>query len=266
MNHYTKFPVAIIFFQVFIVALSTGCLAQQKTKTIAPDKTNYRLVWADEFNSNSIDTGYWNFEKGGGIWGNNEQEYYQAANAGITNGNLLILAKKEGKQNFAYTSARMTTKGKKEFKYGKIEARIKMPAGQGLWPAFWMLGANIDAVDWPVCGEIDIMEHINIDSLIHGTLHWNNNGHVSFGGSVVSTPADYHVYAVEWNAGSIKWLVDGIVYKTASMATDIKGNAAFQKPFFILLNLAVGGDWPGQTVDNSKFPASMFIDYVRVYQ
>ena len=257
-----KFPFTIIIFLAVITAISESCFAQNTD----PANHHHRLVWADEFNRNSIDTSYWNFEKGGGIWGNNEQEYYQAANAGITNGNLVIMAKKEEQQNFAYTSARMTTKGKKEFKYGKIEARIKMPVGQGLWPAFWMLGANIDAVDWPVCGEIDIMEHINTDTLIVGTLHWNNNGHVSFGGNVVSTPADYHVYAVEWNAGSIKWLVDGIVYKTASMEKDIKNNDAFQKPFFILLNLAVGGDWPGQTVDNSKFPASMFVDYVRVYQ
>lgn len=260
-----KFPLAIIIFLLLITTVSENCFAQKNLKPTDPVNHHYRLVWADEFNSNTIDTGYWNFEKGGGIWGNNEQEYYQAANAGITNGNLVIMAKEE-QQNFAYTSARMTTKGKKEFKYGKVEARIKMPVGQGLWPAFWMLGANIDAVDWPVCGEIDIMEHVNTDTLIVGTLHWNNNGHVSFGGNVVSTPADYHVYAVEWNAGSIKWLVDGIVYKTASMEKDIKNNDAFQKPFFILLNLAVGGDWPGQTVDNSKFPASMLVDYVRVYQ
>src|SRR6478752_295275 len=150
----------------------------------AGDTLKYQLAWSDEFDGTSIDAGTWNFETGGNGWGNHEQEYYQAANAGIENGNLVITGKKESVGSNNYTSARMTTQGKKEFFYGRIEARIKMPVGKGFWPAFWMLGANINTVNWPACGEIDIMEHINDDSLIYGTAHWDNNGHVQDGGHI----------------------------------------------------------------------------------
>jgi beta-glucanase (GH16 family) len=138
------------------------------------DTSGYQLIWSDEFNNTTVDTANWNFEIGGHGWGNHEQEYYQPANATVSGGNLVITGKKEDIESSHYTSSRMTTKGKREFLYGKIEAHIKIPVGQGLWPAFWMLGANIDRVDWPACGETDIMEHINTDSLLYGTLHWDN--------------------------------------------------------------------------------------------
>lgn len=228
------------------------------------DTSKYQLVWSDEFNVSSIDAATWNFETGGNGWGNNEQEYYQASNAGIEDGNLVITAKKETVGSNPYTSARMTTQGKKEFFYGRIEARIKIPVGQGFWPAFWMLGSDINTVNWPACGETDIMEHINTDSTIYGTAHWDNNGHVSDGGNTTSSPSEYHVYSVEWDASSIKWSIDSVEYHE----TSISGSSVdeFHQPFFIILNLAVGGNWPGQTIDESLLPAKMYVDYVRVYQ
>ncbi len=228
--------------------------------------TTYKLVWSDEFDGNSVNTNNWNFETGGEGWGNHEQEYYQASNATVSNGMLLITAKKESVKSNAYTSVRMTTKGKHEFTYGKVEARIKIPVGQGLWPAFWMLGANIDSVGWPACGETDIMEHINTDNLMYGTIHWDNNGHVQSGDTTRSTTTDYHIYSVEWDSASIRWYLDGNKYHEASILNNINSTQEFHKPFFIILNLAVGGDWPGQNIDNSKLPASMYVDYVRVYK
>lgn len=231
-----------------------------------PDSVKYQLAWSDEFDSTSINSTNWNFETGGDGWGNNEQEYYQADNATVANGNLVITAKEQIVGLNSYTSARMTTKGKRQFTYGKVEARMKLPLGQGLWPAFWMLGANIDAVNWPACGETDIMEHINTDSQIYGTIHWDNNGHAQYGGNTVTTPADYHIYSVEWDSAAIRWYVDGNQYHEANILNNINSTAEFHKPFFIILNLAVGGNWPGQTIDTSKLPASMYVDYVRVYK
>lgn len=240
---------------------------QRAISVLATDTSAYRLVWSDEFNGSKVNTANWNFERGGAGWGNHEKEYYQEANARVSNGNLIIQARKEKVDTNTYTSSRMTTLGKREFTYGKIEARIKIPVGQGLWPAFWMLGANIHTVDWPACGETDIMEHINADSLIYGTLHWDNNGHVSDGGKITTaSPKDYHVYAVEWDSSAIRWYLDGVKYHEVNILNNINGTEEFQKSSYIILNLAVGGDWPGQAVDDSKFPASMYVDYVRVYQ
>ncbi len=256
-------------FVLFFICLFSFCKISTGQNTnitpSPPDKSTYQLVWSDEFDGSSIDAAIWNFETGNNNgWGNNEQEYYQPNNATIENGNLVITAKKETVGFYHYTSSRMTTRGKKEFYYGRIEARIKLPVGQGFWPAFWMLGSNINTVNWPACGETDIMEHINTDSVIHGTIHWDNSGHQQNTGTTSSSPSAYHVYGVQWDKSSIKWYVDSIQYHVAS----ITGNDTeeFHQPFFILLNFAVGGNWPGQTIDDSLLPAKMYIDYVRVYQ
>ena len=224
----------------------------------------YQQVWADEFNTGIGSS--WVFETGGGGWGNNEKQYYQRANATVVNGILQITAKKETVGGMPYTSSRMKTQGLKEFKYGRIEARMKLPLGQGLWPAFWMLGSNINTVSWPACGEIDVMEHVNTESKVYGTVHWDNNGHAQYGGNVTTTPTDYHVYSVEWEPTYIKWFVDGVQYHVIDITNGTGGTEEFQRPFFLLLNLAVAGDWPGQTVDDTKIPATMYVDYVRVYQ
>ncbi|MDB5229500.1 MAG: hypothetical protein JWN76_305 [Chitinophagaceae bacterium] len=241
-----------------------GYVNAQSSSAVTYEYNN--LVWSDEFSGTTVNTGNWVFETGGGGWGNNEKQYYQASNATVSNGTLVITAKKQQVGSNAYTSARMKTAGKHQFTYGRIEARIKLPLGQGLWPAFWMLGANIGTVGWPQCGETDIMEHINTDNIIHGTIHWYNNGHASYSGTISSTPANYHVYTVEWDSAAIRWYVDGVKYHEANILNNINGTDEFHKPFFILLNMAVGGDWPGQTIDNTKLPASMYVDYVRVYQ
>ena len=162
----------------------------------------------------------------------------------------------------------MTTQKKEEISFGLVSARIKIPVGQGLWPAFWMLGSNINSVSWPRCGELDIMEHINTDNTIYGTMHWDGGGgHVQYGRDTSITNAgDYHIYSIAWDQNSINWYVDNKLYVTGNIASNINNTAAFHLPFFILLNFAVGGNWPGQTVDTSLFPASMYVDYVRVYK
>ena len=229
--------------------------------------TNYTLIWSDEFNGTSIDTTVWNMEKGN-LGVNNEDEFYQASNATVANGNLVITAKKEQAGGFSYTSARMNTLNKISAQYGRIEARIKLPLGAGLWPAFWMMGSNINAVSWPNCGEIDVMEHINSTNTIYGTIHWNSGGGAAQYGLTTSIPSpdDYHIYAIEWDQSSIRWYVDTTLYCTANIANNINNTGAFQLPFFILFNMAVGGDFPGQAIDASVFPASMYVDYVRVYK
>jgi beta-glucanase (GH16 family) len=231
------------------------------------DTTTYSLVWSDEFNGTSVDPANWTFETGS-LGVNNEKEYYQAQNATVANGNLVITAKNETVGGFPYTSARMNSANKVLVNYGKIEARIKLPMGAGLWPAFWMLGVDINAgVSWPGCGEIDIMEHVNADSIIYGTMHWSAGGQeADYGQNLASSPSEYHIYSVVWDTNAIKWYVDDTLYVTASIANDVNSTDAFHKPFFIILNLAVAGNFPGQTVDLSKLPASMYVDYVRVYK
>lgn len=240
-------------------------VAQPVTK-VDTTQPNYTLIWSDEFNGTSIDNTVWNMETGS-LNVNNEDEYYQTANATVANGNLVITAKREQVGNFPYTSARMNTLNKVSAQYGRIEARIKLPVGLGLWPAFWMMGTNLPSVSWPTCGEIDIMEHVNANNTIYGTMHWNSGGHVQYGKTTdIVNPGDYHIYAVDWDKNSIRWYVDNTLYVTADISNGINNTGAFQLPFFIILNLAVGGDFPGQNIDTSVFPASMYVDYVRVYK
>ncbi|HEV7231986.1 MAG TPA: glycoside hydrolase family 16 protein, partial [Bacteroidia bacterium] len=187
-------------------------------------------------------------------------------NAFVSNGNLLIISRKESYSGSNYTSARMKTQGLQSWTYGKVEANIKIQPGKGMWPAFWMLGTDIPQSGWPTCGEIDIMEHINTDSTIEGTMHWENNGAAQYGGNTHFNESGYHLYSVEWSTSSIKWFLDGVKYWEGNIANGINGTTAFQKPFFILLNQAVGGSWPGSPDANTLFPDTMFVDYVRVYQ
>lgn len=236
-----------------------------KTDTTPTVKPIYSLVWSDEFNGNAVDTSKWTYDLGN-LNVNNEKEFYQTQNATVSNGNLVITAKKEAVGGQPYTSSRLKTLGKFDQTYGRIEASIKLPMGMGMWPAFWMLGANINTVSWPQCGELDIMEHINNTNTIYGTMHWNNNGHVQYGSTTTTTPGDYHLYAIEWDANEIRWYVDSTLYQTGNIKNNINNTGAFHLPFFILLNLAVAGDFPGQAVDESLLPESMYVDYVRVYK
>jgi|GEM_PF-399045 len=235
--------------------------------------TNWILTWSDEFDGTSINQSDWTFDVGEDKWGNNELEYYTDSplNSKIENGNLLIIARRESYGNKNYTSARLKTEAKKYFIYGKIEARIKMPMGQGLWPAFWMLGNNNSQVGYPKCGEIDIMEHLNSESKIYGTMHWVDpsalSNPVKWGNNVtLNDKNEYHVYSIEWNPNSIKWFLDGYNYLEGNITNNINSTEEFHLPFFIILNLAVGGDWPGSPDNFTPFPSYMYIDYVRVYQ
>ncbi len=248
------------------------------------DPSVWSLVWSDEFDgpvNSAIDSTKWTAEVGGNGWGNQELEYYtnRIDNAYKSNGTLIIKAIKEtftGTDNVTrnYTSARLITKNKFNVKYGRIEARLKIPFGQGIWPAFWMLGDNIDSVGWPACGELDIMENIGREpSIIHGTLHGpgysGGNGPTSSYSLTNNAPFanDYHVFAVEWEPGVIRFYCDGILYKTRTPA-DLPGGATwvFDHPFFLILNVAVGGSWPGSPDATTVFPQTMSADYVRVYQ
>ncbi|MCR8559216.1 family 16 glycosylhydrolase [Mucilaginibacter sp. BJC16-A38] len=239
--------------------------ADNPSKTTAARAVTYQLVWSDEFNGTSVDGSKWNIDNGNPNV-NNEKEYYQSANATVTGGNLVITAKNQSVGGQPYTSAKLETAGKFSTTYGRIEARIKLPAFQGSWPAFWMLGNNINTVGWPSCGEIDIMEQVNTNNTILGTMHWNGgSGHVQYGSSTTATATDYHVYAVEWDTSSIRWYVDNTLYQTGNILNNINNTGAFHNPFYIILNLAVGGDLPGQTVNTGALPSSMLVDYVRVY-
>jgi beta-glucanase (GH16 family) len=235
-------------------------------QSTVPRAIAYQLVWSDEFNGTSVNTSNWNIDVGNpGV--NSEQEYYQSSNVTETGGNLVITAQQQTVDGQPYTSGKIETSGKFSTTYGRIEARIALPMVQGMWPAFWMLGNNINSVGWPQCGEIDIMEQVNTNNTILGTMHWYDNGDASYGGSTSTsnTPADFHIYAVEWNPEGINWYVDDNLYWTGNITNDINNTGAFQNPFYIILNLAVGGTLSGPTVNNSALPTSMLVDYVHVY-
>jgi beta-glucanase (GH16 family) len=238
----------------------------------------WTLVWSDEFNEpagTAPDPNKWVFDLGAGGFGNQELETYTSGreNSYLDGaGNLVIVARASAPGQ--YTSARLKTLSKFAVKYGRIEARMKLPAGQGMWPAFWMMGADVTSAGWPQCGEIDIMENIGREpSIVHATVH--GPGYSGTGGITGSYTqpdaqpfaADYHVFAAEWSQNNIQFSVDGHVYHTVtpeSLPAD--ATWGFQHPFFLLLNLAVGGDWPGNPDATTAFPQQMLVDYVRVYQ
>ncbi|HRQ44611.1 MAG TPA: CIA30 family protein [Candidatus Goldiibacteriota bacterium] len=232
------------------------------------------LIFSDEFDGASIDGAKWVFETGSGGWGNNEIQYYtdRADNARIEGGNLVIEARQESYGGSAYTSARMKTQGRFSAMYGRVEAKIKLPYGQGIWPAFWMLGDNIGTVGWPACGEIDIMEMIgggeDRDDTLYGTAHWEYNGHASYGGHTeLPDPQyfyeQYHVFAIEWDSNSIRWYLDGVQYHVIDITpADL---SELNQDYFIILNLAVGGNWPGSPDGTTVFPQRMYVDWVRWY-
>ena len=246
------------------------------------EQPNYVLVWSDDFsgaNGSLPDSSKWIMETGGGGWGNNELESYtnRATNVHVQNGNLVVTARKEtfkGADGITrqYTSARLKTAGLFEQKYGRFEARIKIPRGQGIWPAFWMLGNNIGTAGWPECGEIDIMENIGKEpDKVHGTIHGPGySGANGLGGSYALPSGkfadDFHIFAVEWEPSAIRFYVDHTLYETRTPADLPAGKTwVYDHPFFILLNVAVGGDWPGNPDRTAVFPQRMLVDYVKVY-
>ena len=233
-----------------------------------------RLVWSDEFNGSTINAANWGFDLGGGGWGNNELQNYTSRpeNARIANGMLVIEARRENFGGNAFTSARLKTQGKQSFGINTwVEARINAPEGQGVWPAFWMLGNSISTVGWPSCGEIDIMEIQGQNPARNfGTIHWAdaNGQHVSFGGiynSSTSLTAGFHTFAISRTSTTIRWYVDRIQYAEANISGGINSTSEFQGPFFIILNVAVGGNFVGSPNAGTVFPQQMQVDWVRVW-
>lgn len=235
----------------------------------------YTLSWADEFNGNALNLNDWTHEIGTGNWGwgNNELQYYTdgSSNLQVSGGKLTITAKSESQGSSNYTSARIKTQGKKEFQYGRIDIRARLPRGQGLWPALWMLGSNISSVGWPNCGEIDIMELVGHQpNRVHGTVH--------FGTSTPSTQRtssyslgtaefgdEFHVFTLIWEQNKIEWYVDDKKYHTVT-SSGTGGIYPFNDKFFFIFNVAVGGQWPGSPDASTVFPQSMEVDYIRVFQ
>ena len=255
----------INFLTIFIgVSLISSCYAQE-----------WQLVWSDEFDGTIINDSNWTHEIGGNGWGNNELQYYtdRDTNSYINNGYLVIQALEENYSAWNYTSARLKSQGKRFFKYGKILARIKLPYGKGLWPAFWMLGENFPVVGWPDCGEIDIMEMIGgpgNDNTVYGTAHWEdgNGQHAQYGGSYTLSSGifadNFHLFSIIWDESQIKWYVDNQLYHIIDITPGTLSE--FHEDFFIILNVAVGGNWPGLPDPTTVFPQKMEIDYVKVYK
>ena len=240
----------------------------------SPSTTFNNLVWSDEFDGTSVNEANWTFEVGGTGWGNQELQWYQPENTTVANGFLTITAKKERVRGQQYTSSRLITKDKQAFQYGRIEMRAKLPQGQGIWPAFWMMGETFDTAGWPYCGEIDIMEMIGggemRDDTSYGVLHWAdpNGNHMWYGESNTIDPGNlsdgFHTFSIVWDSQGIYWFVDGVQFNYV----DITGPefTEFHQPHFILINLAVGGVWPGNPDNYTVFPQEYTIDYIRVYQ
>lgn len=281
----------ILSYSIALVGLLGAGAAQATIGTTAD--------WSEEFTGTALNTAVWTHDTGGGTWGNGELECYQAKNVSVSGGFLTISAKKEtvtcGGGSYSYTSSRITTARKKAFTYGRLEMRAKLPAGKGMWPAFWMLGADLyqysgtynpakpneplwptgtsgAGSQWPNSGEIDIMEAVGSATGIStttGTLHYSNTLGVYthptqwYTSTTTKLSDNFHVYAVDWTPTSIAWSLDGVKFLTVPIGT--ANTAVFAKPFFVLLNLAVGGTWPGSPDASTVFPQTYVIDYVRHY-
>lgn len=266
------------------VATATGSIIRANGTVFVTDTAGYNspeeypgmtLVWQDEFDGEALDENDWNYEIGNGAsgWGNNELEYYTDSpkNVFLSNGNLIIEAREESAGGFDYTSARITTQGKQEFQYGRVDIRAKLPKGQGIWPALWMLGSNISTIGWPACGEIDIMELLGHEPYkVHAALHYGTSGHGSKTNSLSLSGGrtfgdGFHVFSMIWKEDSLQILVDDQPELEVNKA-GIGEEYPFNAPFFFIMNVAVGGNWPGSPDATTSFPQRMIVDYVRVFQ
>lgn len=261
--------------QVFVQVGASGGPTLQDGYSTPLSYPGMTLVWQDEFEGTNLNPLNWSYEIGNGCpnlcgWGNNELEYYRAENSWVEDGALTIEARQESYQGFGYTSTRIKTQNKYSFKYGRVDIRALLPKGQGIWPALWMLGDNITSVGWPACGETDIMELVgHTPNTVHGTLHWDNLGtHESSTGQTAlsfGTFADeYHVFTIIWDAQSIKWYVNDQLYQTKDIS--LAGMTEFHQESFLLFNVAVGGNWPGNPDFSTVFPQQMKVDYIRVFK
>lgn len=268
------------------VALAKGTIITEDGTNFITDNTGfstpltypgYTLKWNDEFNGTTLDANTWNYEigNGSGGWGNHELEYYinSPKNVLVSNGNLIIEARKESIGGFNYSSGRLTTQNKQSFTYGKIDIRAKLPKGKGLWPALWMLGNNINTIGWPAGGEIDIMELLGQEpAKMYSTLHYGTSAstHQSKGSFyTLNTNTFYdqfHVFSMEWKQDQLKLYVDNNLFFTLNKSDVGTSPYPFNAPFFFIFNVAVGGDWPGSPDATTTFPQRMIVDYIRVFQ
>lgn len=248
---------------LIIISLITLFSCQQKKQE--------NSVFFDDFNAHNLDLSRWNYELGNGCpnlcgWGNNERQFYTKDNISLKDGNLVITATKDSTK---YYSGRITTKGKVEFKYGTLEVKAKLPQGHGLWPAIWMLGSDISEVGWPACGEIDVMEYVGkTANEIHTTLHTPDSYGQSINTNIETIDnieEGFHVYKTHWSEDAIQFYIDNQLVYTYSPEEKNEKNYTFNKPFFIILNMAIGGSFGGPDVDDSIFPQEFIIDYVKVY-
>ena len=236
----------------------------------------YQRIWEDEFDGDEIDSDVWCYDIGGHGWGNNELQHYtdRGTNSFQTQGYMFIEAREEKFGENDYTSARLLSRDKMEFKYGRVDIRAKLPKGKGIWPALWMLGGNFDEIGWPRCGEIDIMELIGSQpNVVHGTVHFygSSNTNESDGKSTFLTGGEefsdeFHVFSVVWNEDYIEWRLDGVRFHSIVPDDLNGGDWPFNEEFFLIMNVAVGGNWPGSPNASTVFPQQMLIDYVRLYQ
>lgn len=252
--------IRITLLLVVTVSLSFGQTSQRK------------LVWEENFNGTSLNEANWNYEIGNGCpdvcgWGNNERQIYTTTNHSVNNGLLIIEAKK---QDSLYTSTRITTFGKREFQYGRIEARAKLPIGKGIWPAFWMLGSSIKTLGWPKAGEIDIMEYVGKNpQTLYTTLHTEDSHGNSINAKVTKIPKieeGFHLYAIDWTKESISFYVDDLLVYTFNPVLKNENTWPYDHPFYIIINMAIGGNFGGPEVDDAIFPQQYIVDYVKVYQ
>jgi beta-glucanase (GH16 family) len=237
------------------------------------DSAHWKLIWQDEFEGTQLDRTKWIVDIGYTGESNGELEVYtdRWENLRLENSLLIIEAREEQYQRYRYTSARLKTQGLHSWTYGRVEARIKIPYSQGLWPALWMLGDDVLTVGWPQSGEIDIMENIGkMPAAVRGTLHGpgycrDDGIYADFTLAEGKFADDFHVFTLDWEPGRLRWYVDGTEYHTLT-PNDVPGEWVFDHPFFILVNVAVGGFWPGYPDDTTAMPQFMYVDYVRVYQ
>ncbi len=249
----------------YLLLFSLAFLGCQATKQ------ERELIWEDNFDGTELNESFWNFEIGDGCpncgWGNNERQLYSKENHTIKDGYLVISAKKDGNH---YSSTRITTKGKKEFQYGYIEARAKLPIGHGIWPAIWMLGGNISTVGWPKCGEIDILEYVGREpQMVFTSLHTQDSH-----GNTINTKKTkfenieegFHVFGADWTKDKIDFYVDGNLVYTFAPENKNEDTWPFDQPFYLLINMAIGGNFGGPEVDDTIFPQEFVIDYIKIYK
>lgn len=269
---------------IFVFILLIGCSESStgiEETTDSTEDLEWMLIWEDDFDDSTLNSEKWEMQIGDGCdiqlcgWGNNELQWYQAKNVSLQEGNLVITAREEEVSNKAFTSARLRTMNKGDWVYGKIEVRAKLPEGQGIWPAIWMLPTDNTYGGWAASGEIDIVELVGHEpQKIYGSIHyggeWPNNTHSTDEYSSVEGKLtdDFHIFSIEWEEGEIRWYIDGEEYARKS-SWNSEGHsfpAPFNQRFHLLLNIAVGGNWPGNPDETTVFPQQMLIDYVRVYE